>query len=113
MLEQGDGARWGRAFTHVVRAGEAGHLAPLQRSAVLRVEHTGARRAGSETRTRARAQPHRCAAGGGGKQGATHLLLVPGATRFDMGILVPPMVARPMCVPIVHSKYAAARLPLR
>ena len=42
-----------------------------------------------------------------------HLLSMPGATRFDMGTFFEPMVAMPMCVPIVHSKEAAGCRPLR
>ena len=43
----------------------------------------------------------------------TYALSTPGATRFDMGTLLVPMVAVPMCVPMVHSKEAAGRFPLR
>ena len=65
--------------------------------------------------SRSRARPCCGCNGRGGLQEGdeTHLLPEPGETRFDMGILVLPMVARPRCVPMVHSKYATARLPLR
>lgn len=89
--------------TYVVSTREAGDLAPYKGSSVRRAKQTRAGRRSQEM----------CVEKAQSTRSATHLLSPPGATRFDMGTLLLPIVAIPMCVPMVHSKDAAGCFPLR